>query len=344
MKVPKPRKLPSGNYFIQLRIGGKSQSITDPDEATCIARAVAIKAGILEEEKRRAHPTLSVAIDKYIEARSNTLSPSTIRGYREIQKHRFTSAMQQKIDAYDQAGWQRLCNQEAKLCSAKTLTNAWRFICSVIQEETGCHYDIRLPQIISKERPFLGPDQIDTFLAAIRGTAVEIPALLALSSLRRSEIIALRWENIDLERKVLHVAGASVYDEHRQLVQKETTKNRASRRTVPIFIGQLLSALQIEPHKSEFVVTGNPDWIRKKINDICLSHDLPAVGLHGLRHSFASLAYYLNIPEKITMEIGGWSNDQTMHRIYTHIAQTTLQHYGDALVQFFQSIEGNKEN
>lgn len=335
IKVPKPRKLPSGNYFIQLRIGGKSQSITDPDEATCIARAVAIKAGILEEEKRRAHPTLSVAIDKYIEARSNALSPSTIYGYRSIQRTRFMAAMQEKVDAYDQAGWQRLCNQEAKICSAKTLKNAWCFVSSVIYEETGKRYDIRLPQVVPNEHPFLEPEQIEPFLNAVKGTPIEIPALLALSSLRRSEILALTWDRIDLKKRLIFVRGAAVYDETHTLVQKKSNKNRSSTRTVPIFIDQLYQALAAIPNKTGRVMTLHPNSIWVQVNRICKAASLPPVGVHGLRHSFASLGYHLGIPEKIIMEIGGWEDDKTMRKIYTHIARSDIAHYGDQFSKFF---------
>lgn len=76
MKLPEPRKLPSGNYFIQLRLGGESISITDPNRAACIREARAIKAEYLAGKRAKAAPeapTLTEAIDAYIEERSNTL-------------------------------------------------------------------------------------------------------------------------------------------------------------------------------------------------------------------------------------------------------------------------------
>ena len=52
LKIPEPRLLTSGNYFIQLRINGKSISITENDYNVCKARARAIKAGIIEEKNK----------------------------------------------------------------------------------------------------------------------------------------------------------------------------------------------------------------------------------------------------------------------------------------------------
>ena len=62
VKVPEPRQLPSGNWFIQLQtidpVTGKrtSKSITDPDPKACKARAIAIKSGVVEEKKKRPFP------------------------------------------------------------------------------------------------------------------------------------------------------------------------------------------------------------------------------------------------------------------------------------------------
>ena len=56
------------------------------------------------------------------------------------------------------------------------------------------------------------------------------------------------------------------------------------------------------------------------INGLCEAVGLPLVGVHGLRHSFASLAYHLKWSEATTMYEGGWSDQTVVHRIYTHLA------------------------
>lgn len=336
MKIPKARKLPSGSWFVQLRINGESISITRETEKVAVAEAMAVKSGIMKAKSSKARITVSSAIDAYIEARSNVLSPSTIRGYRAIQKGRFQAVMTRDISAITPEQWQRAVNAEAKLCSAKTLLNAWRFLSSVIAETTGSRITVRLPQVKPNEHPFLTPQQIPAFVAAVKGNAIEIPALLALSSLRRSELLNLRWENIDMERNLIHVSGAAVYDEHSKLVHKSENKNQTSTRTVPL-IPPLKAALEATPHTGEYVVEMNPNGIYERINRICKANGLPEVGVHGLRHSFASLAYHLNIPEKVAMEIGGWSNDQTMRKIYTHIAQSDINSHAAAFSSFFEN-------
>lgn len=215
------------------------------------------------------------------------------------------------------------------------------FLASVISETTGQKVSARLPQIIPAERPWLTPEQIPVFVEAIKGDRSEIPALLALSSLRRSEIVSLRWSDIDAEHKIIRVNGAAVPDEHHKIVRKKETKNQTSRRIVPI-IPPLEEALDRTPHTGEFIVKYHPSTVMNQVNRVCAKAGLPEVGLHGLRHSFASLAYHLKMPEKVAMEIGGWADNQTMKKIYTHISQKEISSAAKAFSDFF--TQGNSEN
>lgn len=43
------------------------------------------------------------------------------------------------------------------------------------------------------------------------------------------------------------------------------------------------------------------------------------------------------------MEIGGWSDDRTMRKIYTHIAERSRKNFGREFTRFFDVPEG-KEN
>ena len=337
ISVPTPRQLPSGSWRVQLLIDGKRISITEETEQACIARAMAIRENMLAPEDKSQKPSLSVAIDRYVEARESILSPATIRGYRNIQKSRFQSQMKRPVNALSERDWQRAVNAEAKLCAAKTLKNAWGFVSSVLREETGSLYSVSLPQVISEPREFLESDQIKVFLEHARGNKYEIPALLALCSLRVSEIIALTWDQIDLENKIISVKGAVVPNEHHQYVKKKENKNQTSRREVPIMIPRLSEALEQADRRTKKVVPFHPSSIRNGINRICVSAGLPEVGTHGLRHSFASLAYHLNMPEKIAMQIGGWSNDATMRKIYTHVSQKDVISYENAMTAFYEN-------
>lgn len=350
MKVPKARKMSSGNWFIQLRLGGQSIPVVATTEKACMRDAMAVKAAWLAEKRLpQAAPepecTLSQAIDHYIEAKSRTLSPSTIRGYRAIQKHRFQSTMGRRLDQIGEGEWQGLINAECALAAPKTVKNAFNFLCTVIKFETGreiCRDHITLPSVPPSDTAFLQPEEIKVFVREIKDNRVAVAALLALSSLRISEISALRWENIPEEPKFIRVAGAVVRGEDTTWVRKKQNKNRTSTRNVPIIIPELLEAIRRDRKPSGPIMDYDQDTLRENVHKVCQRNQITDVTIHGLRHSFASLAYHLQIPEKIAMEIGGWADPGTMHQIYTHIAQSDISRYQNAMAEFYAPPQKEK--
>lgn len=339
MKIPKPEKLPSGSYRVRLRLDGQSVSITKPTEREAIKAAELIKAQHRNDIKTR--PTggavkLTAAIDDYIKERENVLSPSTIRGYREIQRNRFKAYHNKAIGS---TNWQKAVNEESRICSPKTVKNAWGFIRSVLTEN-GLDVTVRLPAVPARDKDWLEPEQIPVFMEAIKGQPCEIPALLALSSLRKSELLGLDWENVDMKNRIIHVRGAAVRGPGESFVKRDQNKTGASTRDVPM-IPQLYDALAAVENKSGPVITCHYQTPYKQIKAMCDRLGFPNVGLHGLRHSFASLCYHLGMSELETMEMGGWSDYQTMRKIYTHLSENDRAKSADKFTDFFKNAHGN---
>lgn len=342
MKVPEPRKLKSGNYFIQLRLNGVSVPVTAATAKECKRQAELIKAehraGKRVAQEHKSDPTLGQAIDSYIDSRRNVLSPSTVRGYEIIHRNRFQQQMEEKLDAIN---WQSAINTEAKVCSPKTLKNAWGLMVSVLTYHQLPVPKVKLPQMKPSEKEWLEPEQIPAFVQAVMHESCAIPALLALHGLRRSEIYALDWDAIDLMAGTITVKGAVVPDENHKFVRKETTKNISSRRTIPIIIPELSALLAEAKAAGTAVVSGSPNTLCHRINRVCEKEGLPLVGVHGLRHSFASLGYHLGIPEREMMELGGWSDTATMQKIYTHIAKSDRLKSENKLANYFKNANEN---
>lgn len=341
MKIPEPRKMSSGNYFIQLRLNGVSTTVTAATKTECINKARMIKAewkaGEREITKKTESKTISKILQEYIDSRKKVLSPSTIRGYNTIKDTRFQSIVEKKYDQI--TDWQKVIDQEVDDgVSGKTIKNSWGLMASALRH-AGCAVPtVKLPQVVQSVRPWLDPDQIKIFVKAVNGEDVEIPALLALHSLRRSEIAGLLWEKVDLKNSIIRVEGSSVRGEDSTFVYKETNKNKKSRRQVPIMIPELKAALEAVPEaeRTGYVVKCNPNTIWARVNRICEANGLPLVGVHGLRHSFASLAHHVGMPEEEAMLIGGWEDSKTMHKIYMHIANADRLKAQNLMAAFFQ--------
>lgn len=333
IKIPTPRKR-GQKWYVDLRREGVT--VIENTEAEAKAKAVAIRAGFVDVKKRPSAVTLEKAIDNYIEVRSNVLSPSTLVGYKSVKKNRFKSVMQCPVA--DIKDWQEVINAEAAICSPKTVKNAWGLIRPAIEAAGVDLPKVKLPQLVPKEPVFLTPEQISVFVTAVKGTPVEIPALLGLHSLRRSEIAALDWANIDLRKRIIKVSGAVVPGENWTLVEKPTNKNSASTRTVPIMIPELYDALKAVPDKSGKVVTCYISTIYDWVNKVCDENNLPRLGVHGLRHSFASLAYHVRMSEQAAMQIGGWSDYATMRKIYTHLSTQDINAAANSMSKFYDNF------
>lgn len=345
IKVPTARQLSSGNWFVQLRVDGKSISITEPSERAAIAKAMAIKSGIVQAKSvPMGEKTLSQAIDLWIQDNEYRLSPSTIRGYVTCRDNGFKTMMQMKCGKITDKVIASAINNECKNYSAKTVVNRWRFIAQVLEWATGQRFEPSLPQVVVEPSEFLDQEELETFLKAIKGTKVEITALLAISSLRRSEMAALDWDrgDIDLKNRWIHVRGAVVPDKDHKMVAKKTNKNSTSRRDVPM-IDPLYEALSAVENKTGRVVPEHPATMLSRINRACRDAGVPEVGCHGLRHSFASLCHILHVPAAVAMEIGGWADRATMDRIYTHVSKRTKTSYENTFTEYFKPKD-EKEN
>lgn len=342
MYIPEPKKTPTG-WRIQLRINGQSIPVMADTPKECRRKAALVKAEAQNAAKpvKKCDLTLTQAIDAYISERSNTLSPSTIRGYRIIQKHRFSSTMNRPLCKISPTEWRSILNDELSVASRKTVKNGWGLVKSVLTAHGISVDDSILVSNPRKRRDanWLEPDEIKKFVAAAADDPLCVPMLLALMSMRMSEIDALRWENIDPNSDIIHTAGARVLDENNEYVIKSEQKNAESDRSVPLLIPELRAAIRHDRKPEGKVLTCSQATLRNAVSRVCDRAGVKRVTVHQLRHSFASLSAHLRIPAEISMEIGGWSNDKIMKEIYTHIARSDIERYKNEMWRFYNSSE-----
>ena len=335
-RYPKPVELPSGSWRCQIRVDGRRVSVTADSPQEAISRAVAFRDG--QKEKGPQKQTLEAVVADYINLREAVLSPATVKAYRSYSRNRFQPYMKKKVTELDRRTLQRMVSDEARVVGPKTVRNAWGLITAALKEHGVDCEGINLPPVPSAVRPWLTATEVLRFCKAITGERCEVPALLALCSLRRSEIAALDWNDIDLKNEVIHVRRSVVVGEF-GLVEKKTNKTRSSTRDVPILIPQLTEALRREKDKRGKVMKGHPNSVYGQVNRICKREGLPEVGVHGLRHSYASLCHYLGIPPQEAAKMGGWCDLGTMNRIYTHLSSGQMTAAAEQYRSFFSHFE-----
>lgn len=303
----KTTKLPSGSYRVQKMINGKSYSLTFDHRPT--------QKEITEELAKKSMSTngkmtFSDACSSYIEARSNTLSPATLREYKGTVKRLSSSFLMRFIDDITQNDVQREINRLAKDRSPKTVRNYHGFIASVLGEfRRDLILRTSLPQ--KEKQPVYIPSSSDikALLEYAHGTQYEIAIYLGCASLRRSEICALTPS--DIEGNIIHVNKAMVLDEDRNWVIKLPKTTESTRDVyVPDQVIEAINRVGLyQGHPNSIT-----DWMEASEKKLGLEH----FSFHKLRHYFASQAHEAGISDADIMQAGGWRTDHVMKAVYRH--------------------------
>lgn len=335
MIIPKIERLPSGHWFCRLRIDGVSIPITAETEKECEILAIQKKSELLSGrshvQKLPKDITLQEAIDKYIQRNRNTMSPTTVRSSISYSKNRFPKYMDKKLS---QIKWQEMIDEELKNASEKTIKNAWSLVRPALKEIGYPIPDVRLAKVVVPDLNFLQPEEVKPFCESVKGRSYEIPALLALHGLRSSELLGLKWENVDLKKNLIFVSGSTVRGVD-GAVDKKQNKNQDSSRYVPIMIPQLATTLKAVSEKEGKVVHIGANTLLDDVKRACKRAGVTVCTVHDLRRSFASLCFFLQIPSKQIQEWGGWANDDTLNRVYIKLSNSMKTESKNKFTSFF---------
>lgn len=323
VNVPKPKRLASGEYANRIQVNKDRIYVKATTEAEYYKKARALKLELVDIKNTPSNDTLDSVIDSYVTDHEAIFSPATVRGYlaNKRQIKQFTTAKIKDID------FQSLVNQLAKEYAPKTVRNQWGVITGSLKYKGIPVPDVKLPPAKKTERNFLDPDEIKRFTKAIEGKSFELAALLALHSLRVSEILALDGDS--LKDGIIHVRGAVVEDRNNKYVKKDTNKTASSTRDIPVFIPRLTQLWTADPHFP------HQSSLTRDIKRVCRRNALPIVTTHGLRHSFCSLAYFQGWDIKTTQLVGGWSSPRVPTEIYTHLSKGRFNSDIKKMVKFY---------
>lgn len=192
---------------------------------------------------------------------------------------------------------------------------------------------IKLMKVPPQKYDFLTDEEARVLIRHAGGYWRDMILLAIRTGLRFGEIIALKWEDINLKERTLTVS--------RNIVRgiEGSPKNNKTR-IVPL-TASVLAMLNERPREYERVFyfrKGQPlkhDFCRDNLHAICKQAGLRKIGWHQLRHSFAShLAARRNSIIAIK-ELLGHSDIKTTMR-YAHVNLPVLQGAIDTLEPSFQ--------
>lgn len=299
-------------------------------------------------------------ISKWLDSKKDVVEKSTWEGYeiyaqkhiipffshldldiKEVQPHHIRSYYDSKF----RAG--RLDKKQGGL-SIVSLKKHAMVLRSILSYAVECKYidknpaeGIKLPkkEAAAPERTFLNAEQARYILSLFEGNRLyPIVYFTLYYGLRRSEVLGLKWDAIDLKNKKMSICHTVV--KNVTIIEKDRTKNEASRDTY-VLIDEAVDMLkkikkeQIEMrafYKSDYEDSGyvftwpngtpyRPDYLTKAFQKTLANAGMPHMRFHDLRHSTASILHDLGWDIK---DIQMWLRHQsaeTTTEIYTHISK-----------------------
>lgn len=165
------------------------------------------------------------------------------------------------------------------------------------------------------------------------------PKIALYSGMRKGEILALTWADIDFLRNVIHVTKSVYHDGDRPYIK--APKTEAGCRNVPLLPVLRDILLPLKGQDQEYIIS---DDGKKPLTDsryhTIYKHYQEDVGIectaHQLRKSFATRAVKADIPQKVLSTILGHAQISTTYDIYASVREDVITQAGQALNDTFK--------
>ena len=166
--------------------------------------------------------------------------------------------------------------------------------------------------------------------------------LMIETGLRVGEVLALRWRDVQLARKRIHVRNTVVrLANKKQSFVQDSVKSESSRRTIPL-TPEAISILeqQYARRTGEWVFTNDDgerlsyEALRYQTRKACDEAGIEFRGEHVFRHTFATNCYHKGIDVKILSRLLGHADVNITYNLYIHL-------YGDGFDEMYEALVGN---
>ncbi|MFF3253915.1 tyrosine-type recombinase/integrase [Actinacidiphila glaucinigra] len=197
------------------------------------------------------------------------------------------------------------------------------------------------PQVEPRDLSPWSLDETLDFLAAARADPLYAAFVIAIAlGFRRGEIIGLRWQDVDLEQRVIRVrkqrqrVHGEVYDDDPKGRRRKQSLPLPAMCVAPLRWQRMRQAAMRERAgeqwtESDYVFTTRtgrpvePRNLYRSFTRVAGSAGLRVIRLHDARHGCATLLTAAGVAPRVVMEILGHSQIAVTMNVYTHVVQDT---------------------
>ena len=308
-------------------------------------RSGALVVGGQATLKQAAAEWLEAAKAGLIRNRSGDLyKPSVLRGYEQALTARVLPALgDRRLADIRRSDVQRLVNRlMSDGLSASTIRNAvlplraiYRQALALDDVAVNPTRGLQLPANRGRRDRIAAPAEAHALLEALTYPERALWATALFAGLRRGELMALEWKDVDLKKSVIRVERAWDVQEG-----PSTPKSVAGTRTVPIVAALRKELLehQVRQGRRDGMVFGrsatrpfNPTTAGTRAARAWKDAELTRLGLHEARHTYASLMIAAGVNAKaLSTFMGHASITITLDR-YGHLFPGSEEHAAELL-------------
>lgn len=331
------KKRNDGRYRRYITIDGKRKAFYGTSQREVNEK---IKEYLLtQEEKKDAGEKFSVVAEDWYWSHEDKVSPTTRKSYRAI----YNKAVEQFGDMYiaDITIRQISAYVNSLEFSRKTMRNHLSVISQIFEHgiiyygltENPCDHIRITSGKPSTKRRALTEEETEIVKQSLNAPGGLFAYTLLYTGLRRGEILALQYKDIDREAKLIHVTKSAYYVGNRP--QIKTPKTESGVRDV-ILLPELERVLpKGKPSNYIFSNDGkepySDDQARTLWENYCKATGL-TVTPHYLRHNYATILFKSGVDVKTAQYLLGHSDIHTTMNIYTHLQQSMLEERAKKIV------------
>lgn len=338
----KAKKLPSGNWNVRAyshdEIGkdGKKKKVFVSFTASTKAEAMRMAAEFANNKKLSERPqdmTVAQCLDKYISSREKVLSPSTIRGYRALERANFKSISTFRVGSLSNTDVQQFVNELSASLSPKSVRNIYALFSAAVEMVSGRQFKVTLPAKRPPEYDIPTSDEVTRLMDAADQKMKMCIALSGIGTLRRGEICGLKYKDVLYDFNAVYVHTDMVQTPEGDWYHKDIPKNSNSIRRVdlPPEVMELIG----EGDPEDFIYPDNPNRISVRFRRLADKYGLHC-RFHDLRHYSASIMHAIGVPDAYIMQRGGWKSDVVLKSVYRNSLSDEARKYTSLTNEYFQ--------
>lgn len=200
----------------------------------------------------------------------------------------------------------------------------------------------------SQKREALTNQEIDIVNSSIDCTFGFLAYFLLYTGLRKGELLALRWKDVDLKNQILHISCSVDFISNEPYIKTPKTKAGIRDVIIPDCLADKLKDKKTK-NPEDFVFNQKGKLINKSYFTRQWKKYLDETGLnftaHQLRHTYATLLFEAEISERDAQFLMGHSDIKVTQNIYTHIRKSRSAVTSNKLNTYLKSISSqNPEN